>query len=86
MFPELQDYGIIFLCVALFGFIILDIYKTGRDLGIPNFYKSYIEQIFHYISVAILGDVPQTMTFINIRFNNLLHGWSKFKRSDMFES
>jgi hypothetical protein len=54
MFPELQDYGIIFLCVALFGFIILDIYKTGRDLGIPNFYKSHIEQFFHYISVAIL--------------------------------
>jgi len=55
MFPELQDYGIIFLCVALFGFIILDIYRTGRDLGIPNFYKSYIEQIFHCISVAILA-------------------------------
>jgi hypothetical protein len=33
-----------------------------------------------------LGDVPQTMTFINIRFNNLLHGWSKFKRPDMFKS
>lgn len=54
MFPELQDYGIILLCAALFGFIILEIYNTGRDLGIPNFYKSHVEQIFHYISVAIL--------------------------------
>ena len=34
----------------------------------------------------ILGNVPQTVTFINTRSNNLFHGRSKFKRADMFES
>jgi len=43
MFPELQDYGLIFLLLAVFGFIVLDIFKTGQQWGIPNFYKSNIE-------------------------------------------
>lgn len=54
MFPELQDYGLIFLLLAVFGFIVLDIFKTGQQWGIPNFYKSNIEIFFHYISTAIL--------------------------------
>ena len=33
-----------------------------------------------------IGNVPQTVTFINTRSNNLFHGRSKFKRADMFES
>jgi len=36
--------------------------------------------------IETLGDVPQTMTFINTRSNNLLHDRSKFERPDMFES
>lgn len=57
MFPELQDYGLIFVSLAVFGFIILDIFKTGQYWGIPNFYKSNIEKFFHYfhyVSTAIL--------------------------------
>lgn len=54
MFPELQNYGLIFLLLAVFGFIILDIFKTGQQWGIPNFYKSNIEIFFHYVSTAIL--------------------------------
>lgn len=54
MFPDLQDYGLIFISLAVFGFIVLDIYKTGQYLGIPDFYKSNIEKFFHYISIAIL--------------------------------
>lgn len=54
MFPELQDYGLIFLLLAVFGFIVLDIFKTGQQWGIPNFYKSNIEIFFHYVSTAIL--------------------------------
>ena len=54
IFPELQDYGLIFVLLAVFGFIVLDIFKTGQYYGIPNFYKSSVEKIFHYISTAIL--------------------------------
>lgn len=54
MFPELQDYGLIFVSLAVFGFIVLDIFKTGQYYGIPNFYKSNVEKFFHYISTAIL--------------------------------
>jgi len=54
MFPELQDYSLIFVSLAVFGFIVLDIFKTGQYYGIPNFYKSSVEKIFHYISTAIL--------------------------------
>ena len=54
MFPEVQDYGIIFILLAVFGFIILDTYKTGRDFGIPDIYKSTIDHFFHYISVAFI--------------------------------
>ena len=54
MFPELQDYGLIFAFLAVFGFIVSDIYKTGQYYGIPNFYKSSVEKILHYISTAIL--------------------------------
>jgi hypothetical protein len=54
MFPDLQDYGLIFVSLAVFGFIILDIFKTGQYWGIPNFYKSNIEKFFHYVSTAIL--------------------------------
>lgn len=54
MFPDLQDYGLIFISLAVFGFIILDIYNTGKYWSIPDFYKSNIEKFFHYISIAIL--------------------------------
>ena len=56
MFPELQDYGLIFVSLAVFGFIISDIFKTGQywGCGIPSFYKSNIEKFFHYVSTAIL--------------------------------
>ncbi len=54
MFPELQDYGLIFVSLAVFGFIILDIFKTGQYWGIPDFYKSNIEKFFHYVSTAVL--------------------------------
>lgn len=54
MLSELQDYGLIFILLAVFGFIILDIFKTGQYWGIPDFYKSNIEKFFHYISTAIL--------------------------------
>lgn len=54
MFPELQDYSLIFVSLAVFGFIVLDIFRTGQYYGIPNFYKSSVEKIFHYISIAIL--------------------------------
>lgn len=54
MIPDLQDYGIIFLSIAIFGFIVLDIYKTGQGLGIPFYFKSNLEKIFHYISVTVL--------------------------------
>ena len=54
MFPELTDSGLIFVSLAVFGFIISDIFKTGQNWGIPNFYKSSIEKLFHYVSTAIL--------------------------------
>lgn len=54
MFLELQDYSLIFVFLAVFGFIVSDIYRTGQYYGIPNFYKSSIEKILHYISTAIL--------------------------------
>lgn len=54
MIPDLQDYGIIFLSIAIFGFIVLDIYKTGQGLGIPFYFRTHLEKIFHYISVAVL--------------------------------
>ena len=54
MFPELQDYGLIFAFLAVFGFIVSDIFRTGQYYGIPNFYKSSVEKILHYISTAIL--------------------------------
>ena len=53
MFPELQDYGLIFVSLAVFGFIILDIFRTGQYYGIPNYYKSSVEKILHYISTAV---------------------------------
>ena len=52
----------------------------------PNIVDVPINEELFLHKAEKIGDVPQTMTFINIRFNNLLHGWSKFKRSDMFES
>jgi len=55
MFPELQDYGLIFVSLAVFGFIILDIFKTGQYRGIPNFYRTTVEKFFHYVSTAILA-------------------------------
>jgi hypothetical protein len=55
MFPELQDYGLIFVSLAVFGFIILDIFKTGQYRGIPNFYRTNVEKFFHYVSTAILA-------------------------------
>ena len=34
MFPDLQNYGIFFIALAVFGFIILDIFNTGKYLSL----------------------------------------------------
>ncbi|MGB8217785.1 MAG: hypothetical protein WCE94_10840 [Candidatus Methanoperedens sp.] len=49
---QLQDYGLILLAFAAFGFIVSDAFKMGRSWGIP-IYRNDIEKIFHYISNAI---------------------------------
>ena len=48
-------YSVILIGLAVFGFIISDIFKTGQYLGIPDPYKTDFETIFHFISVALLA-------------------------------
>lgn len=64
MFSEFQDYGLILVFLAAFGFIISDAFKIGRYWGIPDLYRSNIEKIFHYISNAIISFVVFFFIFL----------------------
>ncbi len=55
MFPELTDFGLIFIMIAIFGYIISDTFKSVRNFGLPDTYKSDIERFFHYISIGIIA-------------------------------
>jgi hypothetical protein len=55
MFPELTDFGLIFISLAIFGYIISDTFKSVRNFGIPDTYKNDIEKFFHYISIGIIA-------------------------------
>lgn len=53
MIPSLQEYGIILLIFAVFGYSFLDIFNVGLDWGLPNIHRSSIDKILHYTSVGI---------------------------------
>ena len=48
-------YSVILIGLAVFGFIIYDIFKMGQYSGIPNPYKSDIETFFHFVSLGLIG-------------------------------
>ncbi|HUV02572.1 MAG TPA: hypothetical protein VMW67_03885, partial [Desulfobacteria bacterium] len=81
---KLEEFG---LCIITNSYV-----GKGRDDGIREQYYVISPEVFEFLvelcpqEALTLGNVPQTVTFINARSNNLLHGRSKFKRADMFES
>ncbi len=66
---ELQDYGLILLALAAFGFIVSDAFKIGRCWGIP-IYRNNIEKVFHYISNAIIAIVSIFFIFLYFIINH----------------
>ncbi len=70
MFSEFQDYGLILVFLAAFGFIVSDAFKVGRYWGIPDLYRSNIEKIFHYISNAIISFVVIFIIFLLVLIKN----------------
>lgn len=63
MFSELQDFGLIIIFLSAFGFIVVDAFRIGRYWGIPDLYRSNIERIFHYLSIAILAIIGVIFVF-----------------------
>ena len=55
MFSELQDYGIILISIAFFGFMVSNAFRTGLYLFNKTTYRNNIEKIFRYIIIAIFG-------------------------------
>ncbi len=54
MFSEIQDFGLILISLAAFGFIVTDAFKTGLHWRVPDMYRNNSEKIFHYVSNAFL--------------------------------
>ena len=55
IFSELSDFGLIFIAIAIFGYIISDTFKSFKHYGIPDNYKSDIERFFHHISNGLIA-------------------------------
>lgn len=55
MLLELSDFGIFFIAIAIFGYVISDTFNSFKYYGIPNVYKSDIESFFHHISNGLIA-------------------------------
>lgn len=84
MFNFLTDASIIFISLALFGFLVKDAFYWGRIIKPPNLYRSNIQAVFHFTSVAtfilclfivffvITAAAPNQENFITQFANSLL--------------
>lgn len=54
IFSDLSDFGLIFIAIAIFGYIISDTFKSFR-YGIPDTTKSDIERFFHHVSNGLIA-------------------------------
>jgi len=54
LFDFLTDASIIFISLALFGFLIKDAFDWGKTVKPPNIYRGNIQTIFHFSSIATL--------------------------------
>ncbi len=52
MFGVAIDFSLIFVALALFGFLLEDAFNWGQR--VPGIYASAIKQFFHYISISII--------------------------------
>lgn len=68
LFDILEDYGLILLALAAFGFMVSDAFKMGRYWGIP-IYRNDIEKVFHYISNAITAIIVIFVMFLYFLIN-----------------
>ncbi len=66
MLEFLGELGIVFILLALFGFIIKDAFQFGLTLKPPSLYKTYILSLFHYVSIALYVLSFSTALFIMI--------------------
>lgn len=65
---QLEDYGLILLALAAFGFIVSDAYNMGRYWGIP-INRNDIEKVFHYIANGIIAIVVIFVMFLYFIIN-----------------
>jgi len=53
MIEFLGQLGILFIILAFFGFVIKDAFQSGLSFKPPNFFKTYLQSLFHYVSIGL---------------------------------